>query len=36
MHTTFEIVKPEGKRPLGETRRRWVDDVKTDLKSSGI
>jgi hypothetical protein len=23
--------KPEGKRPLGRLRRRWVDNVKMDL-----
>jgi hypothetical protein len=23
---------PEGKRPLGKPRRRWVDDIKMDLK----
>jgi hypothetical protein len=23
--------KPEGKRPLGRPRRRWVDNVKKDL-----
>jgi hypothetical protein len=22
--------KPEGKRPLGRPRRRWVDNIKTD------
>ena len=24
--------KPEGKRPLGRPRRRWVDDIRTDLQ----
>jgi hypothetical protein len=24
--------KPEGKRPLERPRRRWVDNIKTDLK----
>ena len=24
--------KPEGKRPLGRTRRRWVDNVRMDLQ----
>jgi hypothetical protein len=24
--------KPEGKRPLGRTRRRWVNSVKLDLR----
>jgi hypothetical protein len=23
--------KPEGKRPLGRPRSRWVDNIKTDL-----
>jgi hypothetical protein len=23
---------PEGKRPLGTPRRRWVDNIKMDLK----
>jgi hypothetical protein len=23
--------KPEGKRPLGRTRRRWVDNIRMDL-----
>jgi hypothetical protein len=23
--------KPEGKRPLGRPRRRWVDNIRTDL-----
>jgi hypothetical protein len=25
------VGKPEGKRPLGRSRRRWVDNIKTDL-----
>jgi hypothetical protein len=25
------IEKPEGKRPLGRPRRRWVDNIKMDL-----
>jgi hypothetical protein len=24
--------KPEGKRPLGRPRRRWVDNIKVDLR----
>jgi hypothetical protein len=24
--------KPEGKRPLGRARLRWVDNIKMDLK----
>jgi hypothetical protein len=27
--------KPEGKRPLGRPRRRWVDNIKTDLRWDG-
>jgi hypothetical protein len=26
------VGKPEGKRPLGRSRRRCVDDIKMDLK----
>jgi hypothetical protein len=25
------VGKPEGKRPIGRPRRRWVDNIKTDL-----
>jgi hypothetical protein len=25
------VGKPEGKRPLGKPRRRWVDNIKMDL-----
>jgi hypothetical protein len=25
------VGKPEGKRPLGKPRRRWVDDIKIDF-----
>ena len=24
--------KPEGRRPLGRSRRRWVDNIRTDLQ----
>jgi hypothetical protein len=24
--------KPEGKRPLGKPRRRWVDNIEMDLR----
>jgi hypothetical protein len=27
--------KPEGKRPLGTLRRRWVDIIKMDLSEIG-
>jgi hypothetical protein len=26
------VGKPEGKRPLGRPKRRWVDNIKTDLR----
>jgi hypothetical protein len=26
------VEKPEGKRPLGRTRHRWVDNIKMDLR----
>jgi hypothetical protein len=25
------VGKPEGKRPLGRTRRKWVNNIKMDL-----
>jgi hypothetical protein len=27
---------PEGKRPLGRPRRRWEDNIKPDLRKTGI
>jgi hypothetical protein len=27
--------KPEGKRPLGRPRRRWVDNIRMDLQEVG-
>jgi len=27
--------KPEGKGPLGRPRRRWVDNIRTDLQEVG-
>jgi hypothetical protein len=27
--------KPEGKIPLGRSRRRWVDNIKMDLREIG-
>jgi hypothetical protein len=37
MMTAYRILlgKPEGKRPLGRTRGRWVDNVKIDLREIG-
>jgi hypothetical protein len=29
------VGKPEGKRPLGRPRRRWVDNIITDLREIG-
>jgi hypothetical protein len=29
------VGKPEGKRPLGRPRRRWVDSIKMDLGEVG-
>jgi hypothetical protein len=29
------VGKPEGKRPLRRPRRRWVDNIKTDLGEMG-
>jgi hypothetical protein len=29
------VRKPEGKRPLGRPRRRWVDNVRMDLEEVG-
>jgi hypothetical protein len=30
------VGRPEGKRPLGRPRRRWVDNIKLDLREIGI
>jgi hypothetical protein len=32
--STYRIMvgKPEGKRPLGRPRRRWVDNIKMDIR----
>jgi hypothetical protein len=30
------VSRPEGRRPLGRPRRRWVDNMKTDLGEIGI
>jgi hypothetical protein len=29
------VGKPEGKRPLGRRRRRWVDNIKIDIREIG-
>ena len=31
----FLVGKPEGKRLLGRPRRRWEDNIKTDLQKVG-
>jgi hypothetical protein len=28
----ISVGKPEGKRPVGRTRRRWVDYIRMDLR----
>jgi hypothetical protein len=30
------VGEPEGKRQLGRPRRRWVDNIKTCLKKTGL
>jgi hypothetical protein len=30
------VRKPEGKRPLGRPRRRWIDNIKIDLLEIGL
>jgi hypothetical protein len=29
------VEKPEGKRPLGRPRRKWVNNIKMDLRETG-
>ena len=29
------VGKPEGMRPLGRPRRRWVDNIRVDLQEVG-
>jgi hypothetical protein len=29
------VGNPEGKKPLGRPRRRWVDNIKMDLREIG-
>jgi hypothetical protein len=31
----ISVGKPEAKRPLGRPRRRWVDNMKMDLREIG-
>jgi hypothetical protein len=30
------VGKPDGKEPLGRPKRRWVDDIKMDLREEGL
>jgi hypothetical protein len=30
------VGKPDGKRPLGRRRRRWIDNIKMDLLEIGV
>jgi hypothetical protein len=30
------VGQPEGKRPLGRPRRRWIDNIKMDLLKIGL
>jgi hypothetical protein len=30
------VGEPEGKRPLGRPRRRWIDNIKMDLFEIGL
>jgi hypothetical protein len=30
------VGKPEGKRPLGRPRRRWIDNIKMDQLEIGV
>jgi hypothetical protein len=34
---TYKILvrKPEGKRPVGRPRRKWMDNIKMDLRERG-
>ena len=32
---SFLVGKPEGKRPLGRPRRRWVNNIRMDLQEVG-
>jgi hypothetical protein len=33
---TMLVGRPEGRRPLGRRRRRWEDNIKTDLQDVGL
>jgi hypothetical protein len=38
MRSSYNILvgKPEGKRPLGRPRRRWLDNIKMYLRKIGL
>jgi hypothetical protein len=38
MRNVYKILvgKPEGKRPLGRTNRRWEDNIRIDLREIGL
>jgi hypothetical protein len=33
---TLLVGEPEGKRPLGRPRRRWIDNIKMNLVEIGL
>jgi hypothetical protein len=35
MHIGYWVGKPDGKRPLGRPRCRWLDNTKIDLGMTG-
>jgi hypothetical protein len=35
MHIGYWWEKPEGKRPQGRPRRKWLDNIKIDLRETG-
>jgi len=35
LKSKFLVGKPEGKRPLGRSRRKWKDNIKIDLQEVG-
>jgi transposase len=36
LHEWGRRVKPEGKRPLGRSRRFWVDNIKMNVRDDGV
>jgi hypothetical protein len=30
------VGKPEGNRPVGRPKRKWMNDIKMDLRKNGI